>query len=436
MKYPVFAFVAWLLVCSSVWAHDSIPGAPQKGPIALVGGKVFPVAGEPIEGATVLFDEGRIVAVGKDLELPEKVEKIDVAGKHVYPGLFDALTNLGLVEIPSIRATVDEREVGLINPNVEAIKAVHPDSELIPVTRANGVLLALCAPGGSLLTGRSSVIQLDGWTWEEMSLKTDVGVHVLWPLERPVRDWRNPLPLKKQAELRDEAIKALKQAFDDAAAYQTAREAAGDSEQFAIDARWEGLLPVVKGKQPLIVTAHEVQQIEAAIAFALDRKLKLILHGGFDALHCAPLLKKHNIPVILEATYRLPLREDEAYDAAFTLPQRLRAAGIRFCIAGAGRNATENTRNLPYNAAQAVAFGLSHEDALRAITLSPAEILGVADRVGSLEAGKDATLIVTDGDILEATSHVERAWIAGRRVDLSDRQTRLRAKYEQRYPQP
>ena len=429
--------LTFMLFACAALAHDSIPGAPQQRPIALVGGKVFPVSGEPIEDGIVLFDKGEIVAVGAKVDLPEGTEKIDVAGKHVYPGLFDAHTNLGLIEIPSIRATVDEREVGLINPNVEAIKAVHPDSELIPVTRANGVLLALSAPGGPLLSGRSSAIQLDGWTWEEMTVKTDVGMHLLWPLERPIRDWRVPLTAKKQVELRDEQLLALKQAFDDATAYKTAREAADKGDvQFAIDARWEALLPVLAGKQPLIVSAEEIQQIEAAVAFVHSRKLKMILQGGYDAPHCVALLKQHQIPVLLEGTYRLPLRPDEDYDAPFSLPERLRAAGVKFCIAGGGRHATENTRNLPYHAAQAVAFGLPPEEALRAITLSPAEILGVADRVGSLETGKDATLIVTDGDILSSTTHVEKAWIQGRAVDLSDRQTRLRAKYEQKYKKP
>lgn len=427
-----------LLACAAqVNAHDSVPGAPQKGPIALIGGKVFPISGDPLDKGIVLFDQGRIVAVGTEVELPEGTLKIDVAGKHVYPGLFDAHTNLGLIEVPSIRATLDERETGLINPNVEAIKAVHPDSELIPVTRTNGVLLTLTAPGGPLVTGRSSVIQLDGWTWEEMTVKTDVAMHLWWPNERPVRDWRNPLPLKKQLEIRDERLTALKQAFDDAAAYKTAREAAADDERpYPVDARWEALLPVLAGKQPLLVVADEIEQIQAAIAFTESRKLKMILHGGTDAMKCVELLKRHQIPVILEGTYRLPFRGDEEYDAPFTLANRLREAGIPYCIAGGGRHATENTRNLPYHAAQAVAFGLPAADALRAITLSPAEILGVADRVGSLAAGKDATLIVADGDILETATHVEKAWIQGRAVDLTDRQTRLRTKYELKYRKP
>jgi imidazolonepropionase-like amidohydrolase len=436
-KLSLLAAILILATSVTAHAHDSIPGTPQDHPIALVGGTVFPVSGKPIEGGTVLFDGGKIVAVGADVKLPEGTETIDVTGKHVYPGLFDAHSNLGLIEIPSIRASVDARESGTINPNVEAIKAVHPDSELIPVTRRNGVLLALTAPGGPLLAGRSSVIQLDGWTWEEMALKIDVAMHLSWPLLTPVRDWRNHVPAAKQAERRDELLRELKRALDDAAAYKTAREAGKDDPRFAIDARWEALMPVLAGKQPLIVYADDWQQIESAVALADSRKLRIILHGGHDAERCAALLKERSIPVILEGTYRLPIRSDEEYDAPFTLAERLRAAGLKFCIAGGGQHATENVRNLPYHAAQSVAFGLPPDEALRAITLSPADILGVADRVGSLEAGKDATLFVADGDILDTASHVEQAWIGGRAVDLTDRQTRLWKKYQQKYrPRP
>jgi imidazolonepropionase-like amidohydrolase len=422
-----------------LFAHDSIPGAPQTRPIALLGGTIYPVSSAPIEQGIVLFAKGRIVAIGKELELPEDVQKIDVTGKRVYPGLFDAHTNLGLVELPSVRASIDDRETGAINPNVEAIKAVHPESELIPVTRSNGVLLALTAPTGTLLTGRASVIQLDGWTWSEMALKTDVGMHLHWPNESPTRDWRNPTSLKTQLERRDELLKTLRQAFDDAAAYRTAHPKEPDRnfdfDTFPRDLRWEAMLPVLDRKQPLIVGANQLAQIQAAVAFAQRYKLKLIIHGGYDAELCADLLKKHEVPVIIEGVYRLPLRQGDDYDAPFTLPERLRAAGVTYCIAGGGKHSTENTRNLPYHAAQAVAFGLPAEEALRAITLSPAEILGVADRVGSLEVGKDATLFVADGDILETAKHVEHAWIQGRAVDLSDRQKRLWHKYQQKYAQ-
>jgi imidazolonepropionase-like amidohydrolase len=425
--------LATLLFGSLTRAHDSIPGEPQKTPIALIGGKVFLISGEPIEDGIVLFEKGKLTKVGKDVELPEGTQRIDAKGKYVYPGLFDAHTNLGLVEIPSVRATLDERESGLINPNVEAIKAVHPDSELFPVTRSGGVLLALSSPDGPLLAGRSSVIQLDGWTWEEMLVARDVGMHLRWPALAPGTAGAPAGPRAGQIKARNDQIAALKRAFEDAAAYKIARDAAKKLDDFAIDARWEALLPVLDGKQPLMVHANGAQEIEAAIDFAATRKLKIVICGGYDAEHCADLLKKHSVPVVILGTYRLPLRTDDGYDAPFTLPERLRAAGVRFCISGGGKHSTENTRNLPYHAAMAAGFGLSEAEAVRAITLSPAEILGVANRVGSLESGKDATLIVASGNILDTATRVEQAWIQGRAVDLSDRQKKLQRKYQQKY---
>ncbi len=430
----------WNLVCllgmlsgGLASAHDAIPGAPQTEPIALVGGKVFPISGPPIEHGTVLFDNGRLVAMGEKVKLPPKTRQIDVRGKHVYPGLFDAHTNVGLVEIQAVRATVDERESGEINPNVEALKAVNPDSEMIPVTRSNGVLLALTSPEGSLLAGKSAVVQLDGWTWEEMSLKSTAALHLYWPSMSPQRASADAAKAKKWSEHRDETLGEIKQAFDDAAAYRTAREALGDKQP--LDARWEAMLPVLRGELPVMIHANEVQQIQAALSFVAERKLKCILHGGYDAEHCLDLIKAHKVPIIIDGTYRLPMRGDDDYDAAYTLPERLRKAGVPFCIAGGGRHVTANSRNLPYHAANAVAYGLPAEIALRSITLAPAEILGVADRVGSLEAGKDATLFVCSGDILQTETQVEMAWIQGRAVDLTDRQKQLYRKYQEKYRQ-
>jgi imidazolonepropionase-like amidohydrolase len=190
------------------------------------------------------------------------------------------------------------------------------------------------------------------------------------------------------------------------------------------------MLPVLEGELPLVVAADRVEQIQAAVAFARREDVKLILYGGYDAPHCAALLKQHRVPVIVSTVHRLPLRRGDPYDAAYTLPERLRAAGVRFSIASKN---TSNARNLPYEAAMAIGYGLPPDEALKAITLYPAQILGVADRVGSLEVGKDATLIVTDGDVLETPTHVEAAFIQGRRVDLDNRHKRLWRKYQEKY---
>lgn len=429
-----------LLVCalcsiaSALSAATSVPGGAQQRAVALVGGTLHPVSAPDVLEGTLLFSDGRIVAMGKDVEVPADAQRVDVRGKHVYPGLFDASTMIGLVEIQSVRGTVDLAEDGMINPNARAQVAVNPDSELIPVTRSNGVLLALIAPTGGTISGTSAVLQLDGWTFADMTVRSPVGMHIIWPTMTPQVDWQNPKSGREQFEASQKALTELNQAFDDARAYQKARQAhSAEQKPLRIDARWEAMLPVFEGKLPVIVTANDVQQIKAAVAFALRQKIKLILYGGYDAPECAELLKQHQIPVIVGGSYRMPLRRDDGYDVPFTVAERLRAAGVNYCISCGNGFEVWNVRNLPYHAATAVAFGLPADEALKAITLYPAQILGVADRVGSLEVGRDATIFVSDGDPLETTTQVTAAYIQGRTVDLANRQTRLYDKYHEKY---
>lgn len=428
---PLVALLACL--AAPAWASPDPPGAPQDHPIALVGGVIHPVAGPEIHDAVLLFDGGKIVAVGKDVPLADDVERIELNGRHVYPGFIDAFTQLGLVEIPMVKASVDQNEVGRINPNVKAHVAINPDSETIPVARSGGVLTALSVPMGGLITGTSSVIHLDGWTTEDMTVKPVCAIHVRWPRMSPVHNWRQQAPDSEQLQSRDKALAELREALADARAYYKQRQAPnnGAGRLHDFDARWEAFAPVFEGRAPLAVSADEIQQIQSAVAFCEQEKLKLVIVGGYDAAECAALLKKHDIPVIVGGVHRLPRRRDDPYDAPFTLPARLRDAGIRFCISGA--DSPSMVRNLAHHAGTAAAYGLSPEEAIKAITLSAAEILGVADRLGSLEAGKDATLIVVSGDPLEIPSQVELAFIQGRKVALSDRQKRLWEKYKEKY---
>jgi imidazolonepropionase-like amidohydrolase len=412
-------------------ASPEVPGDSIKQPIAIVGATVHPVSGEPVENATIIVRQGKIVSIGVKVSVPKNAITIDAAGKHVYPGMFDAYTDMGLVEVNAVRASVDVRETGSINPNVKSWVSVNPDSEIIPVTRSNGVLLALSAPAGGLISGQSAVLQLDGWTWEDLAVRTGIGMHIVWPRMSPSIAWDTDESAKEQVESRDKALEQLRQTFADARAYEQARRA--NESQHSIDLRWEAMLSVLAGKLPLIVDADEIQQIQAAVAFAEQQKVKLIIYGGYDAPLCAELLKKHDVAVIIGGVYRLPMRRSEAYDTPFTIPARLHEAGVRFCISGSGRFGASNVRNLPHHAAMAVAFGLPHDEAMKAITLSPAQILGVAERVGTLERGRDATFIITDGDPLETTTQVEAAYIQGREVDLNNRHKRLWKKYEEKY---
>lgn len=411
-KLSLLAVALWLLPATMLFASDQIPGAKQTKPIALVGGTIHTVSGKTIKGGTVLFVDGKITAVGVDVDLPAEAKVISVENKHVYPSLIESMSDIGLVEINSVRATVDTTEIGSINPNVRAVAAFNPDSEIIPVNRANGILLALSAPAGRFVAGRSSLMMMDGWTWEDMALKQDTAMHIRWPGSKS-------------------GVEELASLLTDAKRYTAAREA--DSDDQPVDLKLEALSMLTTGELPAIIYATSMNDITAAVAFAQREQIKIIIAGGYDAPECASLLMKANVPVLITAVYRTPSRRHRAYDEGYTLPARLKAAGIPFCISAGGRFGATGVRNLPYNAATAAAYGLSEELALRAITLSAAEILGVADQVGSLDVGKDATLFVADGNILETPTHVEQAFIQGRKVDLDNKHKQLYRKYSEKY---
>ena len=408
--FAVLGFVAFNFV-QSANASDQIPGRAQSQPIAITGADIYPVSSAPISAGTIVFEDGKITRIGKEIALPANCQIIRSEGKRIYPGLVEAYSNLGLVEINSVRATVDYREVGDNNANVRAVAAFNPDSEIIPVNRSNGILLAVSAPSGGTIAGRSSLMMLDGWTWEDMTLKADVGMHIDWPRS-------------------DDGIAEIDGFIDDARRYVDARK---DNAEQPRDLRLEALARVLDGSLPVIVDATSVNQIRSAVSFASKNGLKLIILGGYDAHKCAKLLKSNDVPVIVSGVYRNPQRRHEAYDQPYSLPGQLHSAGIKFCISAGGRFGANGLRNLPYNAATAAAYGLDEAEALRSITLSPAEILGAGDQVGSLEVGKDATLFIADGDILETPTQVLSAFIQGRAVDLDDKHKQLYRKYTEKY---
>ena len=428
----------WIVLCAvmiagaslgrQALANNEVPGSPQARPIALTHAMVHPVTAAPIEDATIVFDQGRIVAVGKDVTIPAGAEVIDLAGGHVYPGLFGGPSDIGLTEISSVRATRDESETGQFNPNARAEVAVNPDSEHIPVTRSNGVLFSLTAPQGGLIAGSAAVLQLDGWTFEDMTLHAPAAMMIQWPRRRAVgRFGRDTTSSADQVR---DGVDAIEDFFNQAHAYHTLRNA---NPAAPLDARLEAMIPVLEGKVPIIVAADDASQIQAAVAFAAAHKVRLIIYGGYDAPRCAALLRQHDVPVIVSAVYRVPQRRHEAVDDPYTLPARLHAAGIRFTIAGTGRFGASMLRNLGFHAGTAAAHGLDRVEALRAVTLYPAQVFGVGDRIGSLEVGKDASLIITDGDPLEITTQVLAAYLQGREVELNDRHKRLWHKYERKY---
>ena len=413
-------FLTLLCIPAAAVASDAVPGPPQTRPVALVGATVHPVAGPAIEGGTVVFADGRITAIGKDVAVPPGAERVDLTGKHVYPSLFEPMGNIGLQEIGAVRATLDFDEAGSLNPNVKAWVAVNPDSELIPVTRSNGVLLSVTAPSGGLVAGQAGLIALDGWTWADMTVQAPLAMVVNWP------------QIGSDAKKNATALKPLDTLFDNVRAYQKARAVDPNT---ASDVRFDAMALVLAGTLPMLTVADDLGQIQSAVAFADRQGVKLILYGGYDSPLCANLLLARDIPVIVGGVYRVPQHRSDDYDRPYSLPADLHTAGVRYCISGAGRFGATNSRNLPYHAATAVAFGLPADEALKAITLYPAQIFGVADRVGSLEVGKHATLFITDGDPLEIPTQVLAAYVAGRSVDLTDRHKQLYQKYKTKYDQ-
>lgn len=425
-----------LLFVAGLRASEIVPAKKQSSPLLLRGATVHPVSGPDVRGDVLIVD-GKIKAVGGTITAPAGATVIELAGKHVYPGFIGAHTGLGLVEVASVRGTVDLAESGLINPNVRAQPAINPDSELLPVARTNGILTALAVPQtAGLIAGASTLIRLDGWTWEDLTIRPLVAMHVYWPNMAINRDPNFPRPVEEQQKALDEKLKKLRDAFTAARAYGTAKAGAGKA--IDTDARWEALQPVLRGELPVFVHAEEVKQIEAAVAWAEREKLKITLVGGIDAWRVADLLKAKDVPVIVSSVGMLPLRREDPFDAAYANPAKLAAAGVRFCIANDGSDAelgSMSERNLPYWAGKAAAYGLAPAEALKAITLYPAQILGVGAELGSIEVGKRATLIVTDGDPLEIPTKIELAYIDGAKIDLSNRQTKLHDKYRQRYEQ-
>ena len=420
-----------LIHVAAVLAYGQIPAPPQQQPIALVNATVHPVSSEPIEKASIVFDRGKIVDIGTDVEIPSNAMEVDLRGKHVFPGLIESHSQLGLTEIRSVGVTNDYVERGDINPNVRAEVAINPESEHIPVARANGIALAVATPSGGLIAGRSALIMTDGWTWKEMTLKASLSMMINWPRMRMAGE--DDEASKKQQERARKQIETLDKAIEDARAYMIATASKKTDDNFPkTDIRWEAMIPVLRDDIPVWIRANSLLEIESAVSWTDKHNLKAVLVGGIEAQHYAGLLKQKDIPVITTSVLRLPRRRDADFDEPFTVPLRLYRAGVKFCIACGGAS---NIRNLPYHAAKAAAYGLPKDEALKAITLYPAEIMGVADRVGSLEKGKDATLIVTDGDPLEITTHVEQLYIQGRRIDLNNKHRRLYDKYRRRYRQ-
>jgi imidazolonepropionase-like amidohydrolase len=423
--------------------HD--PRVAPASTYVIRGATVHTLARAPIESGSVLLRDGVIVEVGASVAVPEGAAVIDATGLHVYPGLVDAFSRLGLTEVGAVAATVDVNELGSWNPHLAAYEAIHPASEHIPVARANGITHAVTAPGSgggffgggaAGIPGQAALIHLDGWTVEEMAVERSLAMVIQWPAIRTVSfDFvtfqRTERPFTEAKKEYDERLQELDSWLEAAQHYRQAVER-GDPAKFERDVQLEHLARTLGGGLPVIVVAEDKRSIESALEFAERYELRVVLAGARDARELKELLAEKGIPVILGPSQALPAQEDDPYYYPFSLAGELQGAGVRICF---GTFNSADSRTLPYEAANTVPFGLPYEEALRAVTVNAAEILGVADRLGTIEPGKLGNLIITDGDPLEIQTQVQYVFIKGIPVDTDNRHRRLWERHRGR-PQP
>jgi len=442
-----FLYRATLVVAAccypALYASAQTPQAATT--YAITHAKIFTLAGSAIDDGTVLIKDGKIAAVGASVEVPTGAQVIDGKGLQVYPGLFDAVTQMGLSEIGAVSATVDSSETGNFNPDVVAATAVSPSSEHIPVTRASGIteVLAVPASGGfdssgsrAILGGQASAFSLAGWTMDDMQIKRSVAMVINFPTI-VTRSFdlatlsRKERPYTEAKQEYEKNLNELTDWIERARHYAQAIGHGGPSD-FERDVKLEALAPVVRGQLPVLVFADRARDIRNAVEFCDKQKLKMILAGGSEAYKVKDLLRSKNVPVILRPVLTLPVDEDDPYDRLLNQPAELTEAGVKFAL---GSFDNSFARRLGQNAANAAAHGLSQDDALKSVTLYPAQILGLADQVGTLEPGKLANVIVTNGDPLELTTELKYLFIRGQLTSTDNRHKRLFEKYSSR-PKP
>lgn len=424
----------WAAVPEAIDAQVRMTVPPQSEPVALTGATIHTVTSGVIENGTILLENGLITAIGADVEIPAGTRVVDATGKHIYPGLIDAFSTVGIAEIGAVGVSNDINELGDFNPNVRADVAVNAESRHIGTTRSAGVLTTLTTPGGGLVSGMSSAMALEGWSWEEMSMQSAAALNVNWPNPNPRRfrgfgGFRFG-PQRENPPSYAEQVQQLKDFFAEARAY---RDAIAAGAEVRSDSRYAAMIPVIDGDIPVVIAADGAAQINDAITWAQEEDLRIVIRGGRDAIHVADRLVAEDIPVILTSTMAAPGRQYEGYDGAYSMPARLHEAGVRFAISGGSGSLYSN--RLPFEAGVAVAFGLPEEEALKAVTINPAQFLGLDDRIGSLEPGKQATFLITTGTPLDMTSDIEQAYIQGRELDMMDIQKYFFEKYMEKVRQ-
>ena len=412
---------------------------PPRGTYVIRNARIVTVSGADIENGSIVIRDGKIEAVGTSVNVPAGAQSIDGHGLSVYPGMIDAGTSMGLVEVPQgANGTVDTSEVGEFNPNSRAIIAVNPHSAHIGVARVEGITNVVSAPTGGLISGQATLINLLGTSPKEMAVVPNAALVINYPRlggggGGGFGGFQQQVNLADALTAGERQLEQIRKMLRDGEAYGRARDAYAKDSSLPrpdINVVLEALVPYVRGQQPVIFRADREAEIRGAIKFAEEMKLKPIILGGDDAWKVASLLKEKNVPVILTGIFGLPGREDDPYDVLYESASKLQQAGVRFCISSGDPGA--EARNLPMYAGMASAYGLSKADALKAVTLYPAQIMNVADRLGSIEVGKMANLVVTDGDLLEIRTHIHYLFIDGRKVQLTSRHTELNDAFKDR----
>ncbi len=425
-----------LSVCVLQAQETVLPAKEQKGSYYLTNATIHVGNGQVISKGSIKVTNGKIEAVGNNIVIPADAVVTDLQGQDLYPGLILPNSSLGLNEISSVRATQDAREIGELNPSVRSIVAYNSDSKVINTLRSNGILLANVVPQGNFVAGSSSVVQLDAWNWEDAAYSTDAGMHVYMPslLPRPAFGGRGggfggfgggPAagdPVKEGLE----KIEGLKSFFREASVYYQL------SSPEKTNLKFEAVRSLLNKKQRLYVHANTVRQILVALDFVKEFGFDMVIVGGSESYQVADLLREHKVSVILQQPHSLPTATDDDVDQPYKTAAQLQKAGVLFAISD--DDSQTRGRNLPFNAGTAAAYGLDKEEALAAITLNAARIMGVADKTGSIEVGKDANMVVSNGDLLDMrSSNVTAAFIQGRKIDLTDKHKLLNDRFEQKY---
>lgn len=427
MKTTLKCIVALLLVISFSVKAQSPKG--KTGTFALTNASIETITKGVIQNGTVIIANGVIAAVGTNVQIPAGAEVIDCKGQWIFPGMIDGGTSLGLVEVASDPRTSDFSDVGDVIPQMKALTAVNPNSALIPVTRVDGVTTVITMPSGGLFPGTAALINLHGYTPDQMYAGAEALV-----LEFPATGRRGGFDRRTDDDIKkanEKAVARLNEVWDKAVQFYKL-DSASKSKGLAYYPEMESILPVIKGERALMIEVNKDKDIQAALKWVKERKIKkVILSGVGEGWRVADEIAKANIPVITGPVLALPSRDYDRYDKAYANAGLMKKAGVKVAIR---TRDSENVRRLPYNAGFAAAYGMGREEALKAITIVPAEILGVADKFGSIEVGKVANIVVTDGDILETKTNIKHVFIAGWQIPLVSRHTQLYDEFLKRDP--